>query len=196
MKTQTLSPSERNKARREYKRNHPNGKIPGTLDENDRFIIKTFCEVNRQPLRSVVDLSRNQCSIYCIHEGQETLLGKVEKIVYKKTFEVLQAFKLYTSRNIVPGKKPQSIIIKSGTKIFLSENFNYFWIPVPGEEGYIKIERWIVVKNTILRQVRSLMLINEENGIGMKENMTRIDLVELMDSFLPNNAACDSVRQS
>ena len=181
MNSQTKSITEGNKSRRDNKRLHPNGKIPCSLDENDRSIIKAFCEVNLQPLRSVVDLARNHCAIYCNHEGQEILLGNVEKIVYKKTFEVLQSFKLFTSRNLQPGQKPESTIVKAGTKIFTSEDFNFFWIPVPTEEGYVKVERWIVVKNTILRQVRSLMLVNEEKGIGLKEGMKRVDIVELME---------------
>ena len=78
---QILTNAERNRARSEYKKTHPNGKISAALDENDRSIIKTFCEVNLQPLRSVVDLAKNDCTIYCNHEGQELILGKVRKIV-------------------------------------------------------------------------------------------------------------------
>lgn len=102
MKRDILLSAEHNKMRRGYKKLHPKGKISANQDENDRSIIKTFCEVNLQPLRSVVDLDRNQCAIFCNHEGQEILFGKVEKIVYKKTFELLQPFKLFTKRNLQP----------------------------------------------------------------------------------------------
>lgn len=186
MNSLQISRTNRNRERRVYRKTHPNGRIRETLDEIDRDLIKSFCNLNAQPLRSIVDLERNQCLIFCYHEGQELLLGRIQKVVYKKTFEVMAPFKLFTIRDVKANQMPQRVIISPGTRIFLSEDFNYFWVPVPTKEEWVKVERWIVVKNTSVRQVRSLMIINEENGLGMKDGMVRIDLVELMSPFTSN----------
>lgn len=171
------------RARRAYKRTHPNGKIPDRLDENDRSVIKTFCEISSLPLRSVVDLTKNESYIYQKQDGHETLLGTVRKVVYKKTFEVLQPFKLYTTRDQDSRVKPESTTIEAGTRIFTSDDFCYFWIPVPTDQQWVKVERWVVVKNTTLRQIRSLFLMKGIQGRQAKESChSLIDMVEFVEA--------------
>lgn len=175
-----------------FNKRYSNGRISGTLDEEDRKLIKAFCSHNRYPLRSEVDLKRNKCLIYCEHQGQEVLLGTIEKVVYKKTFDILQPFRLYLNRQPGPDEKPAVIMVPEGTRVFLSEDLQHFWIPVPTEQEWVKAPRWVVVRNTSIRQVRSLMLINEQEGIGLKDNMQRIDLVELLGQASSSSVALKS----
>lgn len=177
-----------------------NGKIPAYLDETDRAVIKEFCKVkvnpfNLYPLRSVIDLTHNDCTIYFEQNGKQFFVGKVKKEVFKKTYELLVPFKLYVNREPVPGEKPKSYIVPASTIVHTSEDFNSFYVPVPAKEpefpgdiDYVKIPRFVLSK--IIRQVRSLMLVNEPEGIGTDDGMQKIDLVQLTQTF--NNALCIS----
>lgn len=160
-------------------------RVPGVLDEHDRAIIKEFCKLNKSPLRAVVDLNKNSCMLYVKPGNEEIMLGRIQKIVYKDTFVLLNQFKYFPNRKnsdsvtTTPTKK--FIILQPGTEIFTdSENKNKFWIPVENE--YVLIDRYIMVKSAVIRQKYELYLINPEENIGVEENQKNIELIKMLSN--------------
>ena len=177
-----------NKQRREYRKTHPNGRVPGYLDENDRAIIKAYCKSEGPLFRGIVDLENNNAVIKIVIDNEYLFIGSIHKVVYKDTFVLLNDFKLYTNRNIQKGEKSAHIILPAGTEIVIcQDDKNKVMVPV-GEE-YLQIDRWIFSTKANMRQLYSLFLTNEDERVGVGTNQTKIDLVRIVNAINNRNSS-------
>jgi hypothetical protein len=180
-----------NKQRREYRKTHPNGRVPGYFNENDRSIIKAYCKAEGPLFRAIVDLENNNCTINIIIDDISFFIGNVQKVVYNDTFVLLNEFKLYINRNIQKGDKPLSVILPIGTEIIISQDDKNKVLVLVGD-NYILVDRWIFSTKANMRQLYSLFLTNPEERVGLEDNQTKIDLVRIVNSYnqLKYHSAC------
>jgi len=180
MEKNTLSHTEQKRLRREYRRTHPNGRVYPKLDERDRALIKEFCKRSGGKYRATISLERNSCIITSTLGTEELFIGSIQKIVYKDSFFLLEPFKLYINRNPKPGESGKFRIIPAGTLITVSENKQYFCIPIDDCEEPVYVERFIIAKSANTIQMFSLFLVNEKENIGPGEGQLKIDLVRIL----------------
>jgi hypothetical protein len=171
-----------NKHRKEYRKTHPNGRVPAFLDESDRVIIKVYCKHHSQPLKATVDLENNNCAIMSAIGNDSILIGTIQKVVYKDTFVLLNEFKLYPDRNRQPGTKTVVVTLKAGTELVVcGDDKNKLWVPINGI--YELMPRWIFAKGADMKQMYSLFLTNAEDNVGAGEGQHKVDLVYLAQLY-------------
>ena len=92
------------------------GDVKKCLDEHDYSKIKEFCKLFNK--RSRIDLVHNEAIIYQGHQ----YLGKIVKTIYKRTYQLVEDFKVYDP------KSKKMYVVPAGTEIFQSDDGNNFTI--------------------------------------------------------------------
>jgi hypothetical protein len=172
--------SEISKNRREYRKENPNGRVPGKLDEHDRAVIKEYCRLVDTPINSTIDLSKNLCVLRS--KEKYFFIGTIQKVVFKDIFILLSQFKLFTSRDNKDKSKVQIKLLQPGTELFVdNEDPTYFNVEVDG--SYIKVPRFVFVKSALIRQKYGLFITNPDCNFGFAEGQRKVDIVQFVTDY-------------